>query len=159
MALLISIRPRFSTLILEGSKTVELRRVRPRIEAKAPVFLYATLPIQAVVGYCLVSRVISQPAEALWKLVETEAGVSLTEFKRYYKGASIAHAIFVERPIAFSRPIALRDLQSGWPEFRPPQSYRYIPPDQFPLFLADQKVRESTHSGAVPSETGCSVPQ
>jgi len=149
LALLISIHPRFSTLILEGSKTVELRRVRPRIEANAPVFLYATLPVQAVVGYCLVSRVVSQPAEALWKLVEAEAGVSLTEFTRYYEGASTAHAIFVERPIAFSRPIALRDLQSEWPGFRPPQSYRYIPQDQFPLFLAGQKVKELAHSGTV----------
>lgn len=134
MALLISVRPRFASLILKGTKKVELRRVRPRVGVKDPVFLYATLPVQAVVGYCLVSHVVSEPVRVIWELVESVAGLTWEEFEKYYVGTNIAHAIFVGSPVAFSRPITLSDLQVGWPGFRPPQSYRYIPQEHFALF-------------------------
>lgn len=53
--LLISIRPVYANKIFDGSKTVELRRVRPRLETGSVVLVYVSNPVQALMGMFQVS--------------------------------------------------------------------------------------------------------
>lgn len=43
-AVLISIQPKWTELILEGSKTIEVRKTRPSIDTPFKVYIYHTLP-------------------------------------------------------------------------------------------------------------------
>jgi predicted transcriptional regulator len=128
--LLLSLRPKFAQLILAGEKTVELRRVRPKIGHGDIMFIYATAPIQAVVAHCRVDRVVSDSQDSVWSLVAHRAAIDPIAFKRYYAGLGIAHAIFFFEVVPLAEPISLDALRRGWPEFTPPQSYRYVPSDK-----------------------------
>ncbi len=132
-ALLFSVHPKFAQLIIDGTKTVELRRTRPRITHGDVVFFYATVPVKAVVAYCRVEQVISDCHDSIWQLVEEKAALSRPDFTKYYAGTHTAHAIFLLGVTPLSNPVPLEDLRRGWPEFRPPQSYRYIPEDKTSL--------------------------
>ena len=50
-ALFISVKPRYANAILEGIKTVELRRTRPNLPDGSLVILYSSTPTRAVVGW------------------------------------------------------------------------------------------------------------
>src|SRR6266851_9958504 len=56
--LLISIKPEYASAILEGRKTVELRRKFPEdVAFGSRLYIYSSSPIQAVVGIASVTRV------------------------------------------------------------------------------------------------------
>jgi len=122
-------RPRFSDGILNGTKTVELRRTRPQVEAGDPVLIYATSPVKAIVGGFLVEDLLqSDPAE-LWAKVKGLAGVTEPEYEAYFSGTRTACVIRVTDPWRLRRPVYLEALQAHRPSFRPPRSYGYLPLD------------------------------
>ena len=129
-ALIISVRPRFAQLIAEGTKTAELRRVRPRVELGAMVFIYATKPIQSVVAICQIEHLISGEKDVVWHRVRNRAAVSRETFVDYYSDVTVAHALILRESVQIAAPIPLADLRQLWPEFRPPQSFRYIPDEK-----------------------------
>ncbi len=133
-ALLVSIRPKFAKMIIDGRKTVELRRVRPGVDPDAVVFIYATMPIQSVVAVCLIERIVSDSQNSVWEQVRKFAGISRSLFDDYYAGSSAAHAIFLQAVTCVPKPVTLTEILREWPNFRPPQSYRYIPMEKLPIF-------------------------
>ena len=52
-------RPRFAEAILAGVKTVELRRTVPKIVVPTLALLYATTPVRALLGTCIITDVRS----------------------------------------------------------------------------------------------------
>jgi len=125
-ALLLSIRPRFVEQIFLGTKTVELRRIRPRVTANDLVVIYASGNQKALVGAFLVAEVHSKPPKNLWKRFGANTGLTKAEFDNYFKGADIGFAIEVARSWRLSEPVALSTLRSQSSGFHPPQSYRYL---------------------------------
>lgn len=123
---LFSIRPEHAASILDGSKTVELRRVKPRIRDGDVALVYVTSPVCAVVAALKVHRVVVEPPRELWEVVERRAGVNRREYDDYYSGASTGVAIFVEHVTELEEPVPLADLQHRIPGFQAPQSFRYV---------------------------------
>ena len=124
--LLISIRPRFADMILGGSKTVELRRIRPAVEEGDRVLLYASSPVRELIGSCTVAGVDVGTANELWKSHGAHSGVSRAEFDRYFEGASRAVGISLREPRRVRRPRTLAELRKRLPGFSPPQSFGYL---------------------------------
>lgn len=131
--LLLSIRPKYADKIFEGIKDVELRRTRPRLCGGDLVIVYASSPKKALIGAFEVERVIQKPLEDLWNEVQEKAGVSYKEFCFYYKGLSVGCGIFLDKTYYFREPIELDRLRREWDNFRPPQSYRYLKPNEISL--------------------------
>jgi predicted transcriptional regulator len=125
-ALLLSIRPQFATKIFNGSKTVELRRVRPSVSAGDLVLVYASSPTRALLGAFEVDRVLCSTPSTIWSEIEDCAGVSRTEFDEYYAGAKKAFGIFIKRTWLFDEPVKLPALRQKRAQFRPPQGYHYV---------------------------------
>jgi len=125
-ALLLSIRPKYASKVFDGTKTVELRRVRPRIEPGDVALVYVSSPVKALLGAFEVARVEVASPVKLWSLVESKAGVTLAEYEAYFKGAKEAYAIFLERAWKLDRPLLLERLRRRRTGFRPPQSYHYL---------------------------------
>ncbi|WRH65951.1 MAG: ASCH domain-containing protein [Planktothrix sp. GU0601_MAG3] len=133
--MLLSIKPEYAKKILAGKKTVELRRVRTRLEAGDLVLVYVTSPQQNLVASLEVERVITenlpQNKKDFWEKVKDKAGITYQDFQRYYQGASLGVAIFFNNKNIFNNPIKLTTLKKKLPTINPPQSYRYITDNEF----------------------------
>ncbi len=125
-ALLLSVRPIFVGRILEGSKTAELRRVRPIVHPGQDVLIYSSSPTMALLASAIVERVDVDQPDKLWRRVHGAAGVSVEEYSAYFSGAARAAAIWLTRVEPLDRPIKLQELRDRWPWFRPPQSYCFV---------------------------------
>jgi predicted transcriptional regulator len=124
-ALLISIRPRFVEAIFAGTKTVELRRVKPRIIEGDLVVVYASGATKGIVGAFEVGGVTTAPPSAIWKKHRGGSGLERTEFNSYFEGVEIGHAIHIGKIWKLPSPILLGTLRDRCAGFRPPQSYHY----------------------------------
>ena len=125
-SLLISIKPEHAKKIFSGEKTVELRRVRPKLSNGDAVLVYVSSPTMALVGAFEVDRVIELSPESLWEEVKISAGITLDVFSAYYKGTDKAFGIVIKKSWNFDTPLSLENLKSKWINFHPPQSYKYI---------------------------------
>jgi len=129
-AIFLSIRPQYVSKIFGGTKTVELRRVRPKYIAKgALVLIYVPSPVQSLVGAFKVDRAIEMPLKELWEAVHDRSGVTREEFDAYYEGTSTGVAIFFSEVWNLPEPIELRDLKESV-GFQPPQGFRYVTPSE-----------------------------
>ncbi|MFF3689993.1 ASCH domain-containing protein [Streptomyces sp. NPDC002187] len=127
-AMLLSVHPRFANSILDGTKTVEVRRQRVAVPVGTPVMLYATAPTMALVGTARVSAVHIAPPADVWSAHHSATAISREEFDDYMSGASQASAITLEAPTRITDPVPLSALRAT-ADFHPPQSYRYLAGD------------------------------
>jgi predicted transcriptional regulator len=123
--MLMSIRPSYAEQIIAGTKTVELRRQLPRFSVGGLVVLYASKPVHALVGAFQLRGLETDNPMALWPRVAPNAGVAQDSYRDYFNGATSAVALHVGARWIAKDTLSLREIRTEWPEFRPPQSYRY----------------------------------
>lgn len=124
--MVLSIKPRHVHNILNGSKTVELRRIRPQVSVGQPVALYATMPVAAVVATCRVRKMdVAAPA-----VIKAEhlghAAVSATEFDAYFAGSDHAVAIHLDDIATLENPVTLDEIRSRRSAYNPPQTWHFF---------------------------------
>ncbi|MCB2261978.1 MAG: ASCH domain-containing protein [Candidatus Thiosymbion ectosymbiont of Robbea hypermnestra] len=124
--MLISIRPSYAEQIMAGTKTVELRRRPPRFSVGGLVVLYASRPVQALVGAFQLRELETDSPSALWPRVAHNAGVAWDSYREYFKGATSAVGLHVGARWIAKDTLSLREIRAEWPGFHPPQSYRYV---------------------------------
>ena len=129
-SVLISVKPKFSQLIVSGEKTVELRKRVPANLAGRTVYVYSTCPEAKIIGFFEAKKVENLPVSELWDRVRTEAGMEKEAFFDYYAEKEEGYAIFFHQFIVFDDPITLHDLRERNPGFVPPQNYHYIDPEK-----------------------------
>ncbi|WP_234379936.1 ASCH domain-containing protein [Streptomyces caniscabiei] len=127
-AMLLSVHPRFATAILDGSKTVEVRRQRVAAPPGTPVLLYATAPTMALVGMARIAAVHVASPKDVWSAHRTQTGITRREYDAYMSGATQASGLTLEAPVSFEQPVPLSALRAAG-TFHPPQSYRYMKSD------------------------------
>ncbi len=111
--LLLSVRPTFVRRILEGTKTVELRRIRPHVVPGQHVLIYSSAPTMALLASAVVERLAAASPDSLWSQVAGLAGVSRAEYDAYFRDAERAVAIWLGGVAAFDRPIPSRNCGSA----------------------------------------------
>lgn len=124
--LVLSVRPVFADQILSGSKTVELRRVRPHVSIGTQVLIYSSSPTKALVATACVRGVDVGTVEAQWPLVCEAAGISERDYLAYFQGRESAVAIWLAQVRPLATRLELAELRRRWPWFRPPQSYCFV---------------------------------
>lgn len=125
-ALLLSIRPRFAKMIFEGTKTVELRRVRPRIKPGDLVLVYVSAPTKELQGAFKVGKTFSGTPASIWTKFGKQTGITREEFDAYFRGKGEAHALQIAEAWMLPKPVRLACLRKEKRGFRPPQSFQYI---------------------------------
>lgn len=126
-SILISIKPRYVDLILAGSKRVELRRAAPTQAIKA-MAIYSSAPIQAIVALVEIVELIETNASRLWEIArDNGGGLTRSELRGYYSGKKTGFAIMLGKVRQFDSPVDPRLIFS---KFTPPQSFRYLTPDE-----------------------------
>jgi len=131
-ALLLSIRPRFAEMIFAGTKTVELRRVRPTIKAGDLALIYVTSPTKEIQGAFRVGKTVSGKRSSIWKRFGKQTGITREEFDAYFRGKNEAHALVIEEAWTLPKPVRLACLRKEKRGFHPPQSFHYIRGAGFP---------------------------
>lgn len=122
---LLSIHPRHAEAILHGEKLVELRRTAVASDV-THVLIYATAPVQAVVGWFDVDGVDVASKTGIWDAHGAVAGVTRREFRDYFAGAARAFAIRVGRAQRLDPALSLDQIPGVR---RPPQSFQYLDPE------------------------------
>ena len=125
----LSIKPAYSDKILDGRKTVELRR---RFPAAAPIgalaYIYSTSPVKAIVGSALIHNVRQLPVEQIWTEFQSMAFIERDQFEKYFERLDHGFALVFGYVKAFPRPLPLSELRERF-GFEPPQSFLYAKRD------------------------------
>ena len=138
--ILVSVQPKFVSKILDGAKTVELRRRFPETAATgALALIYSSSPVRAVVGYARIREVRRLRVDQIWQQHGSAACVSKKEFDEYFRGLRLGFAIFLEKIKLFSPQITAADFEQKF-GIVPPQSYRYLDKNCISL-LSDGRVQ------------------
>jgi predicted transcriptional regulator len=87
------------------------------------VIVYATSPVQRVVGWFRVGDIEAQTPKVLWDRFGGVGGVELHEFDRYYEGRDVGTAITVAEAASLMEPLPLSSLGGV---SNPPQSFQYV---------------------------------
>jgi len=123
---LLSVRSPHVERLLDGSKTIELRRRPLRLAPGTVVLLYAAGERKALVGSVVACEVDEGTPHALWRRHRLKAGLSYAEFKTYFAGATVGYALSVQGARALEQPIPLAELRNRWAHFLTPQTHRRI---------------------------------
>ena len=86
---LCSIKPKYVELILNGSKTLELRRKFNRDLVNSSIFIYATHPVMAVVASATITKIETLEIFEIWRQYEGQSGVNEAHFFDYFKGCEL----------------------------------------------------------------------
>lgn len=128
-AVLMSIHPKYASSIKSGEKTVELRRVKPKLKQDDLVVIYETSPISSITAMFSVKKVEWLPLDELWKKVRGKACITKKEFNEYFSGNDYGCSIVIGHTWQMDKPISLDLLCTDTNTIRPPQSYIYLSAD------------------------------
>ncbi len=123
---LVSLRPRFADLVLDGSKTTELRRGPSRIDPGTIALVYASTPVRALVGAARITEVHTYAPSTVWRRWGSTTGLQRSEFHAYVEGCQRVTALVLGTTRRFPVPISLQELRNRSGSFVVPQSYRFL---------------------------------
>jgi predicted transcriptional regulator len=122
MRVLLSIKPEYAFKIFEGEKKFEFRRSIFKKPGIKTVVVYASSPVQRVIGEFEIDSIISLEPDKLWEITKEQSGVSKEFFLEYFRERAVAHAIKIKRTKRYKRPLNLSEHFN----VAPPQSYVYL---------------------------------
>jgi len=130
MNVILSIRPRYVELMMEGTKRYEFRKVIFKNKNVNNIYIYSTSPVKKIIGSFKIGEIVEDRPERLWDNFEAFSGLSAQEFFTYFNGVEKGFAIGIECFKVFDEPLDPNDLM---PRFVPPQSFCYLntPSDDF----------------------------
>lgn len=134
-SLFFSLRPRYADQILAGTKTVELRRVRPNVVNGCHVLLYAASPRMELVGTATVGAIDVGTLDEIWARHGDATGIDRETFDAYFVGRETAIAIELEGAKPLTQTMPLAELRQRVIGFRPPQSFRYFASSEVALMV------------------------
>lgn len=121
----LSIRPQYSQKIIDGRKSVELRRRFPTSAPRGTIaYIYSTSPVRAMVGMAEIKDVLKLPVFEIWERFEEQAFIQKRDFDKYFDGVEEGFALLFEGAKAFTAPMPLAALRKRF-GFEPPQSFLY----------------------------------
>jgi predicted transcriptional regulator len=125
--LIVSVKPEYAKKILNGEKTIELRKCAPkRVGENDYILIYVTAPVKELWGIYKIENIIKENPNDLWKNHGKQTGLKKHEFYDYFKDNVKAFGIQLQQvgnPLI--SPIKLDSLRSLIPGFTPPQTYSY----------------------------------
>jgi len=120
---LLSIKPVYADQIFNGTKLYEFRRVVFKNPDIKTVVVYASTPVQMVIGEFDVDEIITMQKDKLWKLTKPHAGIDKAGYDAYFMDKELATALKVKKVKKYRKPLCLKkDFMIN----HPPQSFIYL---------------------------------
>lgn len=122
MKVLLSIKPEFAKKIFDGTKKFEFRKTIFKNKNVKTVIVYASSPVQKVIGEFEIEEILSLDLDTLWNKTRDYSGISEDFFYEYFAQKEVGYAIKIKKVIKYKEPKKL------WDEFNifPPQSFAYL---------------------------------
>jgi predicted transcriptional regulator len=124
--LFISVKPDYAFKIINGQKTIELRKNRPNVKNGDYVIIYATVPIKTVIGFGKIDRIIDTTPSKMWEDNSIKLGIDKGSFDKYYADFNRSIGIEISSICKFKIGFSLSKIKKLNPTFSPPQTYKYI---------------------------------
>ncbi|MCP3024535.1 hypothetical protein [Cupriavidus basilensis] len=125
---LISIHPEFTERIIAYTKNIEFRRLWPNQKIDFLV-IYATSPVMKIVAIVRVKNVTRASKTRLWEVGKKEgAGISRRRLFEYMSDRTEGVGILLGDRVALQPALEPNDIFG--PKFVPPQSFRYVQPEE-----------------------------
>lgn len=122
MRVLLSIKPEFANKIFDGSKKYEFRKVIFKNPDVRTVVVYASSPVQQVIGEFDIDIILSLEPDQIWSKTKKFSGISEEFFYDYFADRDVAHAIKIKNVRRYKKPLNIsKDFH-----VTPPQSYVYL---------------------------------
>ena len=123
---LISIQPDYVSKILNGKKTIELRKKPFPLNGGVRIWIYSSGPTSAIEATAFVSHVDVDTPENIWNLHKNRCGISREDFDAYFLGSTEAYALHIVEARKLDKKIRLEEIKKIFDGFTPPQYYRYV---------------------------------
>lgn len=126
-AILLSIKPKFANLIVDGSKLVELRRTIPA-QAVGIIAIYSSSPMQEIVALADVKEIKEASPSKLWLIAKDNGGgLTRAELMAYFDSKKTGFAIMLQNVRVYDTPVKPAKI---FKSFSAPQSFRYLTPKE-----------------------------
>lgn len=128
MSIVLSIKPQFTNLILEGKKTVELRtKIGKNFSDNSVLIIYSSSPIKAIVAIAKIHTIHNLKKDKITPDHLDRICISHDFFKGYMQGRESCYFIELKDVKKLINPIPLSDLKKL--NFTAPQSFCYASED------------------------------
>ncbi|MGJ7032817.1 ASCH domain-containing protein [Niabella hirudinis] len=121
MKVVLSIKPEFAYKIFEGTKKFEFRKAIFKNENIKSVIVYASSPVQKVIGEFEIDKVLKHDLDTLWSLTQEHSGISEAFYYEYFANKDEGFAIKIKKTKKYKKPKCLREDFN----LAPPQSFAY----------------------------------
>lgn len=115
---LLSIKPKWADAILDGEKKWEYRKKPPGIHPPYDMLLYATSPVQEILGEVTVDHEFRDNVENVIRRTITETPHKPNGIRDYFGDRREGCALRVIEPNKFKEPIKLEE--------HPPMNFKYV---------------------------------
>jgi predicted transcriptional regulator len=121
MNVVLSIKPEFAYKIFNGTKRFEFRKAIFKNPNVKKIIVYASSPVQQVIGEFEFDEILKREKNELWELTKQHSGITKDFFFSYFEEKDHGYAIVIKNTKMYSRPKCLKtDYQ-----LLPPQSFAY----------------------------------
>lgn len=128
--IVLSVQERFAKSIMNGTKTVELRRRFSNRWAGREASVYASGGSGCLYGLVKIDRVTRESPDDVWVRFAAELDCSLSEYREYVGDRSTIYALHLTHPKPYQAPVTLSQLSYlVGHHLTPPQSYSCYSPD------------------------------
>lgn len=122
MKVILSIKPIYAEKILNGEKTIELRKSIFKKNNIKKVIIYASSPISKVIGEFEIESILHDEINELWKKTKKENGVDIEFFKQYFENKEKGYAIKIKNTKRYKVPYNIYEKYG----IKAPQSFSYL---------------------------------
>lgn len=129
------IQSHYQKLIMNGEKTLELRRKIPFLNKFRngeinKVIVYQSGDIKKIIGEFKIDNIIEEPLEKLWnKYCNYHMVKSPTYFFDYFKGLEKGFGIVIKDVVKYDYELNVKEILGN--DFSIPQFFRYINKEQY----------------------------
>jgi predicted transcriptional regulator len=122
MRVVLSIKPEFASKIFDGSKKFEFRKSIFKNQKVRSVIVYASSPVQQVIGEFEIGAILNHDLATLWDLTKDFSGISEDFYYKYFAEKRQGFAIQIKKTKKYRKPKCLKaDFN-----LLPPQSFAYF---------------------------------
>lgn len=122
MKVVLSIKPEFANKIFEGTKKYEFRRTIFKNPDVKKIVVYASSPVQKIIGEFDIDQIITHDLKTLWNKTKKHSGISESFFLEYFMNRQHGFAIKIKNTKLYRNPKCIREDYNLFP----PQSFLYL---------------------------------
>lgn len=122
MKVLLSIKPEFAEKIFNGTKKYEFRRSVFKNKNVKTVVVYASSPVQQVIGEFEIETILNHNLQELWNLTKDYSGITKNFFFDYFINKEKGYAIKIKEAKLYDKALSIKDDFNA----TPPQSFMYL---------------------------------